>query len=92
MTTLPRRPRKSAAAPVVRIIEAHGSARSGWEAAVKSAVKSVAGEVEHPIAVEVGRLWADLDGSAIRLYRATVKIAYRQALARPPRGARKSSG
>ena len=82
MATTPRRPRKSLT-PVVRIIEAHGSARSGWEAAVKAAIKSVAAEVERPVAVEVGRLWADLDGSAIRLYRATVKIAYRQALAPP---------
>ena len=92
MATPPRRSRKSATAPVVRIIEAHGSARSGWEAAVKSAVKSVASEVEHPVVVEVGRLWADLDGSAIRLYRATVKIAYRQTLARPPRASRKPAG
>jgi len=85
--TTPRRPRKSLT-PVVRIIEAHGSARSGWEAAVKAAVKSVAAEVERPVAVEVDRLWADLDGSAIRLYRATVKVAYRQALG-PPQGASK---
>ena len=73
----------------MRIIEAHGSARSGWEAAVKAAIKSVAAEVERPVAVEVGRLWADLDGSAIRLYRATVKIAYRQAIASPQAASRK---
>ncbi|GAC1460085.1 MAG: hypothetical protein NVS1B1_06730 [Candidatus Limnocylindrales bacterium] len=79
----------AAAALVVRIIEAHGSARSGWEAAVKAAVKSVAAEADRPVAVEVGRLWADLDGSAIRMYRATVKVAYRQALSPPPRAPRK---
>ena len=84
MAAPPRRPRKSAT-PVVRIIEAHGSARSGWEAAVKAAVKSVAAEVEHPVAVEVDRLWADLDGSKVSLYRAAVKIAYRQSLAAPLR-------
>ncbi|HUQ17535.1 MAG TPA: dodecin domain-containing protein [Candidatus Saccharimonadales bacterium] len=86
-------PRKAAAAaPVVRIIEAHGSARSGWEAAVKAAVKSVAAQVERPVAVEVGRLWADLEGPAIRMYRATVKVAYRQTLAPPARPGRKRSG
>jgi len=37
VATTPRRPRKSLT-PVVRIIEAHGSARSGWEAAVKAAM------------------------------------------------------
>ena len=92
MATRPRRPRTRASDPVVRVIEAHGSARSGWEAAVKAAVKSVAGEIGPPVAVEVGRLWADLDGSAIRLYRATVKVAYRQQLAPPPREHRKSAG
>jgi len=84
-----RRLRTSTRTPVVRIIEAHGSARSGWEAAVKAAVKSVAAEAEQPVAVEVGRLWADLDGATIRLYRATVKIAYRQALAPPKTPARR---
>jgi len=90
VATTPRRPRKSAT-PVVRIIEAHGSARSGWEAAVKAAVKSVAAEVEHPVAVEVDRLWADLDGSKVSRYRATVKVAYRQSLAGPPRQSSQSS-
>lgn len=56
---------------------------------MKAAVKSVAAETEQPVAVEVGRLWADLNGSAIHLYRATVKVAYRQALAPPPRADRK---
>lgn len=77
--------RRKPALSVVRILEAHGAARSGWEAAVKAAVKSVAAEAEHPVAVEVGRLWADLDGATIRMYRATVKVAYRQALAPPKR-------
>ena len=89
MATPPRRPRRAAVTPVVRIVEAHGSSRSGWEAAVKAAVKSVSAETEQPVAVEVGRLWADLDGPRITLYRATVKIAYRQALARPKPAGRK---
>lgn len=87
----PRRPRTTTGTPVVRIVEAHGSARSGWEAAVRAAVKSVAAETAHPVAVEVGRLWADLDGTTIRMYRATVKIAYRQALAPPKKPARRRS-
>lgn len=37
-----------------------------------------------PIAVEVVRLWADLDERRrIRTYRASVKVAYRVALLRP---------
>ena len=89
MATSPRRTRRSAATPVVRIVEAQGSSRSGWEAAVKAAVKSVSGETELPVAVEVGRLWADLDGPRISVYRATVKVAYRQALAPPTPAGRK---
>ena len=81
--------RRKPGAPVVRILEAHGAARSGWEAAVKAAVKSVAAETEDPVAVEVGRLWADLDGATIRMYRATVKVAYRQAIAPPKPAPRK---
>ena len=81
--------RRKPAAPVVRIVEAHGAARSGWEAAVKAAVKSVAAEAQDPIAVEVGRLWADLEGQTIRTYRATVKVAYRQAIAPPKPATRK---
>jgi hypothetical protein len=39
--------------------------------------------VPEPIAVEVVRLWADLDADRkLRTYRATVKIAYRQRMAR----------
>jgi len=41
-----------------------------------------------PIAAEVVRLWADLDGrQRIRRYRATVKVAYRDALVAPPASA-----
>jgi len=65
-----------------------GSSARSWDAAVTDAVRGAKGEAPEPIAVEVGRLWADLDGkSAIRRYRASVKIAYRQTLTPPPAAA-----
>jgi hypothetical protein len=62
---------------------------------VADAVRDAKDEAPRPIAVEVGRLWADLDAKrAISLYRASVKIAYREPLVAParPRPARKSAG
>lgn len=50
------------------------------------AVGGAKDEAPEPIAVEVARLWADLDGGKrIRRYRAAVKIAYRQRLVAPKR-------
>jgi flavin-binding protein dodecin len=69
---------------VVRIHEASGSAPSGWDAALKAAVKSARTEVE-PIAVEVVRQWADVGTRGIARYHVSVKVAYRQALAAPKR-------
>jgi hypothetical protein len=49
-------------------------------------VRGATDDAPDPIAVEVGRLWADLDAKrGIRLYRASVKIAYRQPLSGPAR-------
>ncbi len=77
-------PRAKTAPSAVRVVEAVGSSARGWDAAVIDAVRGAKSDAPEPIAVEVGRLWADLDRkSAIRLYRASVKIAYRQDL-RPP--------
>ena len=80
------RPRVAKKAPiVVRLHETSGSARTGWDAAVKAAVKSVRGEVGEPIAVEIARQWADLGPRGITRYHVNVKVAYRQALAPPKR-------
>lgn len=77
-------PRARTAPSAVRIVDAVGSSAKGWEAAVTDAVRGAKSDAPRPIAVEVGRLWADLDGkSAMRLYRASVKIAYRQELRAP---------
>src|SRR6266545_6599151 len=88
----PRRPKPASTAPsAVRIVDAVGSSTRSWDAAVTDAVRGAKDDAPEPIAVEVGRLWADLDGkSAIRRYRASVKIAYRQPLMPPAvaRGAR----
>ena len=79
-----QRAAKRAADPllVVRIHETTGVAKAGWEAALKAAVKSAREEVE-PIAVEITRQWADLGARGITSYHVSVKVAYRQALARP---------
>ncbi|MBI2774252.1 MAG: dodecin domain-containing protein [Chloroflexi bacterium] len=79
-----RRAAKPAPPSAVRIHEAVGSSRSSWAAAVADAVRGAKKEAPEPIAVEVVRLWGDLGGtSAVSLYRASVKIAYREELRRP---------
>lgn len=63
-----------------------GSSPRSWDAAVADAVRGAKAEAPDPIAVEVGRLWADLDAKrAISLFRASVKIAYRERLIAPAR-------
>lgn len=87
------RPRAAKAAPVVvRLHEASGSSRSGWDAAVKVAVKAARTEVDDPIAVEIARQWADLGPKGITTFHVNVKVAYRQALAAPKRQPRKKAG
>jgi flavin-binding protein dodecin len=72
-----RRPRKSVAGPiVVRLVEATGTSTKSWDAAVLAAVK--ASKVKTPVGVEVGRLWAELDGPELSRYHASVKVAYRE--------------
>jgi hypothetical protein len=36
-------------------------------------------KVKTPVGVEVGRLWAELDGRKLSRYHASVKVAYREA-------------
>jgi len=75
----------SKAAPLVRLVEAQGSSKRGWDAAVSDALRGAKDEVDSPIAVEIARQWADLDGRGkIATYRVSVKIAHRQVIA-PPR-------
>ena len=84
--TRPKVASAAKAAPVVvRLHETTGSARTGWDAAVKAAVKTARGEVGEPIAVEIARQWADLSPKGITTYHVNVKVAYRQALAPPKR-------
>ncbi len=79
------RPSRAKAAPVaVRVVEAVGSSRRSWDAAVTDAVRGAKDDAPGAVAVEVARLWADLDSrSGVRLYRAAVKIACRQTLMSP---------
>ncbi|MBU6423025.1 MAG: dodecin domain-containing protein [Chloroflexota bacterium] len=73
----------------MRIVEATGSSRRGWSAAVAEAVRSSRGEAPRPVVAEVSRLWADLDArGGIRQYRASVKVAYPQRLVGPGRAKR----
>ena len=72
-----RRPKPAPAGPiVVRLVEATGDSTKSWDAAVLAAVK--AAKVKAPVGVEVGRLWAELDGSKLSRYHASVKVAYRK--------------
>jgi flavin-binding protein dodecin len=84
--TRPRaaKPRVATAPLVVRIHEATGSAKTGWDAALRAAVKSARTEVD-PIAVEISRQWADLSARGIASYHVSVKVAYRQPIAPPKR-------
>jgi flavin-binding protein dodecin len=82
-----RRPRKSVAGPiVVRLVEATGNSTKSWDAAVVAAVK--AAKVKAPVGVEVGRLWAELDGPRLSRYHASVKVAYREVQRSPVRPSR----
>ena len=72
-----RRPRSTGAGPiVVRLIDATGESTKSWDAAVLAAVK--AAKVKAPVGVEVGRLWAEIDGPRLSRYHASVKVAYRE--------------
>ena len=59
-----RRPKVASTGPiVVRLVEATGNSTKSWDAAVLAAVK--AAKVKAPFGVEVGRLWAELDGARL---------------------------
>jgi flavin-binding protein dodecin len=76
---VPAKTRKTVATgpAVVRLVESAGESDRSWDAAVVAAVK--AAKVKEPVGVEVGRLWAELDGTRLRRYHAQVKVAYRQS-------------
>jgi flavin-binding protein dodecin len=81
-----RRAAKPGPSPLlVRIHEATGSSKTGWDAALKAAIKEARADVTDPIAVEITRQWADLSARGITRYHASVKIAYRQPIAEPKR-------
>jgi flavin-binding protein dodecin len=80
-----------ASAVVVRLHETTGSARTGWDAALRAAVKVARAEVGEPVAVEIARQWADLGAKGITVYHVTAKVAYRQALVPPKRPAKKKA-
>ena len=70
---------------IVRMHEATGSARQSWIAAVRAAIDQARGEIDgHEIVgFEVIRFAGDVNGRAIRAYRATVRVAYREDAAPP---------
>jgi flavin-binding protein dodecin len=75
---MPARPKKSAAASVVRLTEATGASPRSWDAAVAAAVK--ASEVKDPVGVEISRMWAEWARGRLSRYHVTVRVAYRQTL------------
>jgi flavin-binding protein dodecin len=70
----------------VRLVEAQGDSTKSWDAAVLAAVKSA--KLKDPLGVEVGRLWAELEGPRLARYHASVKVAYRQNQRSPVRRTR----
>ena len=88
--TRPRAAKAAAAPVVVRIHEASGTAKTGWDAALKAAIKTARTEVGAPIAAEITRQWADLSPRGIASYHVNVKVAYRQPLAPPKRAGKKT--
>jgi len=44
-----------------------------------------AAKVKNPLGVEVGRLWAEVDGTKLSRYHASVKVAYQQSQRTPAR-------
>ena len=91
--TRPRAASSAKSAPVVvRLHEATGSARTGWGAALKAALKVARAEVDDPVAVEVARQWADIGPKGITRYHVNVKVAYRQRLKASPRAAKERAG
>ena len=82
-----RRPKSIVSGPtVVRLVEATGDSTKSWDAAVLAAVK--AAKVKAPVGVEVGRLWAEIDGQKLSRYHAAVKVAYREVQRSPVRPSR----
>jgi len=86
-----RKAAKPAAGVVVRVSEATGAAKGGWDQALAAAVKAARAEVDAPIAVEITRQWADLSARGIATYHVNVKVAYRQLLAPPKRESKKKA-
>ncbi len=78
-------PPAPAAATVIRLVEANGSARTGWDAAVKAAVRDVRDEAGEPVAVEVTRQWADVTARGLGSYHVAVRVAVREVVKPPPR-------
>ena len=85
---MPARRRKVALSgpTVVRLVEATGDSTKSWDAAVLAAVK--AAKVKAPLGVEIGRLWAEVDGAKLSRYHASVKVAYREPQRSPARASR----
>jgi flavin-binding protein dodecin len=82
-----RRPKTAVTGPiVVRLVEATGDSTKSWDAAVLAAVK--AAKVKAPVGVEIGRLWAEVDGPRLSRYHASVKVAYREVQRSPVRSSR----
>lgn len=83
------RQRGASPALVVRLHEATGSARTGWDAALRAALRAARAEVDQPIAAEISRQWVDLGSRGVTTYHVNLKVAFRQSL-QAPKAARRS--
>ncbi|NLX91023.1 MAG: dodecin domain-containing protein [Firmicutes bacterium] len=61
---------------IAKVIELIGESNSGWEDAIKSAVRNASQTVDHITGVEVLNLTANVQNGEVVGYKANVKLAF----------------
>ena len=61
---------------IAKVIELIGESNTGWEDAIKSAVRNASETVDHITGVEVINLTANVQNGEVVGYKANVKLAF----------------
>jgi len=61
---------------IAKVIELIGESNTGWEDAIKNAVKNASKTVDHITGVEVLNLTANVQNGEVVEYKANVKMAF----------------
>lgn len=61
---------------IAKVIELIGESNTGWEDAIKSAVRNASETVDHITGVEVLNLTANVQNGEVVGYKANVKLAF----------------